>query len=142
MKVPYFSSSISFEFESLNLQLPSTFVDKVFEEQELLLYMQEVADIAADTPEPSNQPPLSDFQFPELASNDPKLEVVREIHGNLSSAVKWRRAHFRFRSVLAHLYAVRDPMAAGFIAGIVHHSIVKVEEAARQEVAPPASQPP
>ena len=93
-----------------------------------MMYMQEVADIVADTPEPTNEAPLCDFQFPEPASNDPKLEVVREIHANLSSAIKWRRAHFRFRSVLAHLYAVRDPMAAGFVAGIVHRSILRQDE--------------
>lgn len=132
-QVPYFSSSISFEFESLAPTTHlSTFVDESFTDDHLLAYMQEVADVAEETPEPAQtqKPALADFQFPELAADDAKIEVVKDIHRNLSGAVSWRRAHFRFASMLAHLYAVRDPMAAAFVAGVVHRSVLRVAEGA------------
>lgn len=109
--------------------LPSTFVDETFTDDQLLEYMQEVADVVEETTEPESnqQPGLADFQFPELAADDAKIEVVKDIHKNLSMAVRWRRAHFRFASMLAHIYAVRNLMAAAFVAGVVHRSIFRFD---------------
>jgi len=66
--------------------------------------------------------------------DDPVSRDIKEMQTNLASLVKWKRYHYHFDSILAHVKVIREPSSAILLGRILLKSVLNLEmDLAKQE---------
>lgn len=153
LQVPYYSSSISTDFQSehrsnksqeISLKTDNEMVGKLIKEKMKPTFSNK-QDLA-DKPEKARTASIDRNSYsksyiemqeieegkepdniPPPALWDAKLDIICQISKNLNEKIKWQRAHFRFDSVFAHVMAIQHPQTVKFISDALVSAILAAE---------------